>query len=80
MSEKADTYSTHLSALLTGQRYQVREPTQWHERILEGLPVAAMESVKARAALTDAEMARLLGVGEATLRRARVSGAALDPA
>lgn len=80
MSEKPDTYSTHLSALLTGQRRRVREPTQWHERILEGLPVAAMESVKGRAALTDAEMARLLGVGEATLRRARASGAALDPA
>lgn len=58
----------------------MREPTQWHERILEGLPVAAIENVKARAALTDAEMARLLGVGEATLRRARASGAALDPA
>lgn len=80
MSEKPATYSTHLSELLTGRRNAVREPTQWHERILKGLPVAAVEEVKGRAALTDAEMARLLGVGDATLRRARASGAALDPA
>lgn len=80
MSEKPATYSAHLSELLTGRARAVREPTQWHERILEGLPVAAIENVKARAALTDAEMARLLGVGDATLRRARASGAALDPA
>lgn len=79
MSETPATYSVHLSELLTGRPRAVREPTQWHERILEGFPVAAIERVKARAALTDAEMARLLGVGDATLRRARASGAALDP-
>jgi putative toxin-antitoxin system antitoxin component (TIGR02293 family) len=80
MSEKPPTYANHLSDLLTGRPHMVREPAQWHERILEGFPMAAVEAIKSRAALTDAEVARLLGVGEATLRRSRASGAALNPA
>jgi putative toxin-antitoxin system antitoxin component (TIGR02293 family) len=72
-------YSNHLSELLTG-RHGVREPAQWHARILDGLPLKALENVKTRTGLTDAEIARLLGIGEATLRRARVAGAPLDPA
>ncbi|NJO38633.1 MAG: hypothetical protein HC871_14770, partial [Rhizobiales bacterium] len=79
MSETRSSYGKRLSALLTGKD-RVREPAQWHERILEGLPASALESVKARALLTDSEIARLLGIGEATLRRARASGAPLDPA
>lgn len=51
----------------------------WHDRILEGLGFDAVEKVKARASLTDAEMARLLGIGAATLRRARASRQPLDP-
>ncbi len=50
----------------------------WHERILEGLAFEAVESIKARASFTDPELAKLLGIGEATLRRARASGSALD--
>jgi putative toxin-antitoxin system antitoxin component (TIGR02293 family) len=65
--------------MLTGRRDEVREAGEWHARILEGLSFDAVEKVKARASLTDAEIARLLGIGEATLRRARASGSALDP-
>jgi len=79
MSERPATYETHLSQLLAGRTRAVREPALWHERILDGLPISGVETVKARAALTDAEMARLLGIGEATLRRARASGEPLDP-
>jgi putative toxin-antitoxin system antitoxin component (TIGR02293 family) len=56
----------------------VREPERWHDRILEGLEFEAAEEIKARASLTDPELAKLLGIGEATLRRARASGGALD--
>lgn len=78
MSEGPPKYGERLSSLLTGRRYGVRESAQWHERILEGLPVAAIEKLKAVAAMTDTEIARLLGIGEATLRRARASGGVLD--
>lgn len=80
MSEAQLTYGARLSELLTGRPGAVREPAQWHRRILEGLPFAAADSVKSRVGLTDAEMARMLGMGEATLRRARVAGGPLDPA
>jgi putative toxin-antitoxin system antitoxin component (TIGR02293 family) len=78
MSGHKFTYTSRLAGLLTDRRDQVREPEHWHERILKGLSFAALENVKARASLTDAEIARLLGMGEATLRRARASGSALD--
>lgn len=78
MSDRRFKYATHLAELLSGAPDGVREAGQWHDRILEGLPFQAVEKVKSRAGLTDAEMARLLGIGEATLRRARASGAALD--
>jgi putative toxin-antitoxin system antitoxin component (TIGR02293 family) len=78
MSDIRSTYSVHLAELLSEPPYEVREVGQWHQRILEGLPFEAVEKVKARASLTDAEIAPLLGIGEATLRRARASGATLD--
>lgn len=78
MSETPPGYAEHLSGLLTGRRHKVRESAQWHERILEGLPVDAIENLKTAAAMTDTEIARLLGIGEATLRRARASGGLLD--
>jgi putative toxin-antitoxin system antitoxin component (TIGR02293 family) len=81
MSEKRSTYAERMEALLaeTGGR-GVREASRWHERILGGLEFAAAERVKALASLTDAELAKLLGVGEATLRRARAAGGTLDVA
>lgn len=78
MSERRPSYSGQLAELLGSRRYEVREAAQWHERILKGLPFEAVENVKAQVSLTDAEVARLLGIGEATLRRARASGASLD--
>jgi len=80
MSGKTPTYARRLAELLGGRRAEVREAGSWHDRILEGLGFDAVESVKTHLALTDPEIARLLGIGEATLRRARASGAPLDPA
>jgi len=79
MSDTPPRYGDRLSELLTGRR-GVREPAEWHARILKGLPLKAIENVKSRAGLNDAEMARILGIGEATLRRARAAGAPLDSA
>lgn len=78
MSDTRHIYCAHLTELL-GPAHEVREAGEWHQQILHGLPFEAVERVKARAAVTDAEMARLLGIGEATLRRTRVSGSPLDP-
>ena len=80
MSGELSPYARRLTELLGARRDEVREAGSWHDRILEGLGFDAVESVKAHLALTDSEIARLLGIGEATLRRARASGAALDPA
>lgn len=80
MIGKRRTYAERMESLLTATVSGVREATAWHERILEGLDFAAAERVKAQAALTDAELAKLLGVGEATLRRARAAGGTLDVA
>lgn len=78
MSGNKRTYAVRLATLLGASREHGRETGQWHERILEGLEFDAVEKVKARASLTDAEIARLLGIGEATLRRARAAGGTLD--
>jgi putative toxin-antitoxin system antitoxin component (TIGR02293 family) len=80
MSGKRRTYSERLESLLGATGGGVREATAWHERILGGLDFAAAERVKAQASLTDAELAKLLGMGEATLRRARTAGGTLDVA
>jgi putative toxin-antitoxin system antitoxin component (TIGR02293 family) len=81
MSGKRFTYSRRMESLLagTGDR-AVREASAWHERILRGIEFEAVERVKAQASLTDSELAKLLGVGEATLRRARAAGGTLDVA
>ena len=79
MSERPPRYGNRLFELLTG-RHGVSDAAEWHARILAGLPLQALDNVKARAGLTDAEMSRLLGIGEATLRRARLAGKPLDPA
>jgi hypothetical protein len=55
----------------------VRETDRWHDRILAGLEFSAVGKIKSHAALTAAELARLLGMGAATLRRARAARAKL---
>ncbi len=77
MSGRKRAYKHRLESLLTGTG-GVREIGRWHERILAGLEFKAVDKIKAHAALTDAELARLLGISEATLRRARAAGSALD--
>jgi len=79
MSGQRRTYAQRLESLLRSAD-ETREAGRWHERILEGLDFGAVENIKAHASLTDAEIARLLGIGEATLRRARAAHATLDPA
>jgi putative toxin-antitoxin system antitoxin component (TIGR02293 family) len=78
MSQPKRAYGKRLAALLGAAG--VREAGQWHERILAGLGFDAVDRIKAQASLTDSELARLLGIGEATLRRARAAGTALDAA
>lgn len=78
MSEDTPKYLAELSQLLTGRPLNVREPAEWHERILRGLPVSTLELVKEAASMTDTEIAGLLGIGEATVRRARAAGGLLD--
>jgi putative toxin-antitoxin system antitoxin component (TIGR02293 family) len=81
MSEKRFAYSKRMEALLAGTSDRgLREASAWHERILGGLEFEAAERVKAQASLTDSELAKLLGIGEATLRRARAAGGTLDAA
>ena len=80
MSATSRFYRRRLAELLGTRGNEVRETGSWHDRILGGLEFDAVESVKAHLGLTDSEVARLLGIGEATLRRGRASGAALDPA
>jgi putative toxin-antitoxin system antitoxin component (TIGR02293 family) len=80
MSASRRTYRRRLSTLLGAAKDEVRETGRWHDRILAGLDFGAVDNIKTHAALTDAELARLLGMGEATLRRARVARAKLDPA
>jgi putative toxin-antitoxin system antitoxin component (TIGR02293 family) len=71
-----------VSSVLGGQvRLQARPRTahDWHALIQRGLPVAAMDSFKQQAMLSDAELAQLIGVSEKTLSRARAGHAKLDP-
>lgn len=77
MSVKKRAYKQRLESLLTGPG-AVREPGGWHERILAGIEFTAVDNLKAHAALTDPELARLLGISEATLRRARAARSVLD--
>jgi putative toxin-antitoxin system antitoxin component (TIGR02293 family) len=79
MSAKQKPYTRRLSTLLgMPGKHEVREPGHWHERILTGLDFDAVDQIKAHAALTDLELARLLGMGAATLRRARAARTKLD--
>jgi len=78
MSGRKRAYRHRLESLLAGGA-GVREIGRWHERILAGLEFKAVDKIKQHAALTDPELARLLGISEATLRRARAAGANIVP-
>jgi len=84
MSARRKVAARRLATLLGGGKNEVREIDhevgRWHERILAGLEFGAVDKIKAHAALTDPEIARLLGISEATLRRARAASSKLDPA
>jgi putative toxin-antitoxin system antitoxin component (TIGR02293 family) len=78
MSAKKRAYQQRLESLLSGAGARTRARTSWHERILAGLEFGAVDKLKAHAALTDPELVRLLGISEATLRRARAARGVLD--
>ena len=79
MSARKKLHRRRLSTSLGAPRKQrVREVDSWHKRILAGLAFDAVDRIKAHTALTDAELAPLLGMGEATLRRARAARTKLD--
>ncbi len=71
-----------VSGVLGGQarlRGRPRSAQDWHELIRGGLPVAALDALKQHVALSDAELAQLIGVSEKTLSRARAGQDRLDP-
>jgi len=80
MSARKRVYARRLATLLSERKQETPELGRWHERILAGLEFGAVDKIKAHAALTDPELARLLGIGEATLRRARAARTKLDAA
>lgn len=71
-----------VSGMLGGQarlRARPRGAQGWHALIRQGIPVEALDAFKANIAVSDAELAQLLGVNERTLSRARTGRATLDP-
>jgi putative toxin-antitoxin system antitoxin component (TIGR02293 family) len=80
MSGAKKSHASRIGTLLGERKGGRGQGVSWHERILTGLAFEAVDNIKARASLTDAELAKLLGIGEATLRRARASRSALDAA
>jgi putative toxin-antitoxin system antitoxin component (TIGR02293 family) len=80
MSAKRATYAKRLAGLLGGPRDEVRERREWHSSILDGFEFEVVDKIKKYASLTDTELAALLGIGEATLRRARAARSTLDAA
>jgi putative toxin-antitoxin system antitoxin component (TIGR02293 family) len=55
-----------------------RTAEQWERIIHEGMPVQSAEALKERVAVPDALLARLLGISEKTLSRARAGRGRLD--
>lgn len=50
----------------------------WHALLSSGLPLSALESFKQATALSDAQLAVLVGISGKTLQRARSAGKRLD--
>lgn len=71
-----------ITAVLGGTRVLESRPKtsrDWHAFISQGSPIQAADSFKRWLAITDEELARLLGISGKTLSRHRASGGSLDP-
>ena len=55
-----------------------KTPGEWHALLESGLPLSALESFKQTTALSDAQLALLVGVSGKTLQRARGARKRLD--
>ena len=55
-----------------------KTPNDWHELLEGGLPLSALESFKQVTALSDAQVATLIGISGKTLQRARGTRERLD--
>lgn len=70
-----------LAAILGGRKVFAKPPRvarDWIATVNKGMPVDAALALKDRLGITDAVFARLLGVSEKTLARARAAGGRLD--
>lgn len=55
-----------------------KTPNDWHDLLESGLPLSALESFKQVTALSDAQVATLIGISGKTLQRARGTRERLD--
>ena len=60
-------------------RTRPRDTAEWLEVARRGVPFAAAEAIKRWLGVVDAVLAELLGIGEKSLSRARVTNARLAP-
>lgn len=58
---------------------QPRTVADWETLIEGGMPVQAVEALKASLAVPDRQLAQLLGISEKTLSRARAAEGKLEP-
>jgi putative toxin-antitoxin system antitoxin component (TIGR02293 family) len=58
---------------------QPRTVADWEALIDEGMPLGAVEALKASIAVPDRQLAQLLGISEKTLSRARAAKGKLEP-
>lgn len=58
---------------------QPRTVADWETLIEGGMPVQAVEALKASLAIADRQLAQLLGISEKTLSRARAAESKLEP-
>ena len=58
---------------------QPRTVADWEALIEGGMPVQAVEALKASLAVPDRQLAQLLGISEKTLSRARAAEGRLEP-
>jgi putative toxin-antitoxin system antitoxin component (TIGR02293 family) len=63
-----------IEELLGGRRAKPRSTLDWIEAIRRGLPSAAVEALQKAAKLSQAELARSLGIPERTLARRKREG------